>query len=383
MTAVALAMAVPALAQTPAAPPPATTPAAAPAAPAPNYNVQYAGLFDGYYLWQFNDPKGPGLLPGRFYDFRHNAPTLALGELNVFKVPKPGGFGYKTTLGSGDIATINGGGGIEARFQSLMQAYGQYSLGTNGAGIDFGKFYTPIGYEVTESNGNFNETHSVPFAFIPFYHFGVRAYTPSYNGLVLTGYIVQAIYNTSTAGVQNDSKTASFVGNGIWTDPKGKWVVGESLAFGENKFNLVSGNPSGGPKNNTTVSDTDITYNLNPKQIVGFNYTYAKTDPKSNTMGITKATFNGWAGYYKQILGPKTDFALRYSGGTLNPSGGTNFKPWEATATYELHPTSALTWRAEYQHSGANNPAFVDSNDTVTKNSQDTLELAGLFTFSG
>jgi len=372
--------AVPAFAQAPAAP-------AAPATPPPNYNVQTNGLFDGYYLYQFTNPKGgaPFLTGPRFYDVRHNTPELALGELNVWKNAPPAGFGFKATLGAGDIADINGtdfnvtGVTLEGRFKSALQAYGTYAF-AGGGGIDFGKFYTPIGYEVTESNGNFNETHSIPFSIIPFYHFGVRAYTPSFQGWVFTGYVVQAVYNTASAGVENDSKTASFVGNAIWTDPKSKWVVGESVGFGKNKFNLVNGiDPT---KNQVTVSDTDVTYNLDPAKTIGANYTYAQTKP-DNTSDSAKATFTAWAAYYKQVLTPKTDCAFRYSGGNFKDDapGYQVPKPWEVTATYEIHPASNFTTRFEYQHSGSNMPTYLDKNGAPTKKDQDTLEVAGIFTF--
>lgn len=385
--ALALAAVVPANAQAPAAPAAAPTP--------PPSKIQYSGLFDGYYNWDFNDPK-TNVMPGRFYDFRSNTPTLALGELNVFNTATPGNFAFKVTLGAGDIAEINGDGipgvssatsGNEGQFKALMQAYGTYGL-KNGAGIDFGKFYTPIGYEVTESNGNFNETHSVPFGIIPFYHFGVRAYTPSYNGFVLTGYVVNAVYNSVKAGVENDSGTASFVGNATWTDPKSKWVIGDSFGTGKNKYNLVLGDDA--TKNDIVVNDTDVTYNFNANNIGGLDYTYAQTKP-DNTFDSTKDTDNAWAVYYKHVLTPKTDVAFRYSGGNFKYEAGgpdvySNPKPWEATATYEVHPTTNFLWRLEYQHSNVNESdvvgGFTDSHGILDKSNQDVVELAGIFTFS-
>jgi len=354
-------------------------------ADAPNYKIQYNGLFDGYYLYQFNNPSG-ALISGRVYDVRHNTPTLALGELNVFKNAAPGSFGFKTTLGAGDIADINGaefatGPTQEGRFKSLMQAYGTYAFAGAGGGIDFGKFYTPFGYELTESNLNFNESHSVPFNYIPFYNMGIRAYTPSYHGLVLTGFVVRSVYNTTTAGVQDDNKQLGFMGNVTWTDPAGKWIVAESFGFDKDKFNLASGNPTGGPNNKVTVSDTDLTFNLTPKQIIAADYTYAKTDPEANALGVVKATDTGWAVYYKQVMTPKSDFALRYSGGKQEVAGSTSVKPWEATATYEMHPASNFTTRLEYRHDESNVASFPDSNSVATKKNQDTLEVAGIFNF--
>lgn len=389
--ALALGAAIPALAD-------------APAAAAPTPLVSYSGLFDGYWAFQFNNPKDTNLITAggatRYYDTRHNTPTLALGELNAWHTAAPGGLGFKVTLGAGDIAEINGFGGAaggssttkpsfggassthEGQFKSLMQAYGTYA-GKSGWGIDFGKFYTPIGYEVTESNGNMNETHSVPFATIPFYHTGIRAYTPSMKGLVLTGYVVQAVYNTATAGVENDAKTASFVGSAFWTDPKGKWVIGDSFGFGKNKFNLTLAGTDP-TKNKITVNDTDITYNFDPTNIGGLDYTYAQTKPDNNSDSF-KATDNSWAAYYKHILNPTSDVAVRYSGGEFkNDAPGFNkIKPWEATITYEKHPATNFLYRVEYQHSGANQDFFLDKDSLTTKKSQDVLEVAGIFSFSG
>ncbi|MGO8673295.1 MAG: outer membrane beta-barrel protein [Capsulimonadaceae bacterium] len=411
---------VPAFAQTTAAPAPAAPAAPAPAAPAsppPNYNTQYTAFFDGYYAYQFNNPKtdstyytgepgttyAPASVPGtlgngvvRAYDDRQNAPTLALGEVNIFQTPKPGGIGYKTTLGAGDVADVNAAGAPgnpapetgEGRFKNVLQAYGTWLFGSSGAGLDFGKFYTPIGYEVTESNGNMNETHSIPFEMIPFYHFGVRAYTPSYNGLVLTGYVVQAVYNSSEAGVQNDTNTPSFVGNITWTDPKGKWVGVYSLGVGLNKYNLgLAGyDPT---ENGVAVSDLDLTYNIDANHTIGFDGTSAATVPKSEPAAQTDsadATDTGLALYYKQILTPKTDFALRYSDGTFKESSfdstsSTSLTAWEATGTYEYHETSNVTTRFEYQHANANHPEFADDNDILSKKSQDVVEVAELVSF--
>ena len=370
--ALALAAAIPAGADAPAAAP----------------KVQYSGIFDGYYAYQFNNPK-TNLLGFRNYDFRHNTPTLALGELNVFMAPTPEKVTFKATLGAGDIAETNGGGGYgasasathEGQFKSLMQAYVTYTA-KSGAGVDFGKFYTPIGYELTESNLNFNETHSVPFAIIPFYHFGVRAYTPSMKGVVLTGYVVNSVYNTPVSGVENDAKTASFVGSAFWTDPKGKWIIGDSFGFGKNKFNLSGGiDPT---KNSVTVNDTDVTYNFDASNIGGLDYTYAQTKPDSGSAN-PKVTDNAWAIYFKHILTPKSDFALRYSGGEfkVDTPGATRTKPWEATATYEVHPSSNFLYRLEYQHSGSNVGTFASSSGAFDKKSQDIVEVAGVFSFAG
>jgi hypothetical protein len=364
-------------------------------ADAPNYNIQTSGLIDGYYQYQFNNPK-TGLITGRIYDFRSNTPTLSLAELNVFKNPKPGNFGFKATLGAGDTADINAAAvagqpasaTYEGRYKNFLQAYGTYSFGSNGSGIDFGKFYTPFGYEVTEANANFNYSHSLPYALLPFYHAGARIYSQNVDGFTGTVYIVRALYDTETAGVGSDVKSPSYVGSINYTDPKGKFVVVETLGGGKDKFNLVAGDTStnvggDGIENKALVSDTDFTYNLDASHIVGLNYTYASTKPDVKGAGSENVTGQGYAAYYKDQLNAKDAVALRYSTDSIKEDTvSQTARPWEATATYEIKATSNFTTRFEYRHDGSNvADTFVDSHGNTTKKDQDTVTVAGFFTF--
>ncbi|BDI32339.1 hypothetical protein CCAX7_43900 [Capsulimonas corticalis] len=396
----------PSMAQTPpTAPPPApgttapspeqapsgtATPTPAAPTPAPNYDIQYNGLVDGYFQYQFNNPKDATTLTGRTYDVRHLTPALALAELNVFKNAKPGGFGFKTTLIAGDTADINHGGlGVggtgEGRFKNVQQAYGTYAFAGAGGGIDFGKFYTPFGYEVTESNANYNYSRSDVFALLPFYHFGVRAYTPSIHGLTLTGYVVSTLNDTATAGVQDNNKEPAYIVSLNYADPAGKYSIIESAGFGNDK--------PAGVTTKTVLSDTDFTYNISAATLVGLNYFYEKYNPDGDNNDQTN---NGYAVYFKQTLTPKTAFALRYSGfeqkqdipgqliqdaAATTPATTTTFRPWEITATYEYKAAANFLTRYEYRHDHANQNVFEDSDGNTTKKEQDTFSVSGVFTF--
>ena len=138
--------------------PPATAPAPTPAAPAAAPRLTYSGLFDMYYQYQFNNPKNlfNSDLGTPNYDRRNNTPALSLAELNLaYAPPTDGGVGGKATLITGDTADINHGvfdsgdsSTNEGRFKNIQQLYVTY-LWKQGYGVDFGKFYTPFGYEVT------------------------------------------------------------------------------------------------------------------------------------------------------------------------------------------------------------------------------------------
>jgi hypothetical protein len=374
----------------PAAPPtpPGTTAGTAPAAPPatqpPNYGIQYNGLIDGYYLFNFRNPKDSGGNPsaGHYYDIRHNSPALSLAELNVFKNAKPNGFGFKATLTVGDTADINHYGvGIstgEARFKAVQQLYGTYALGADGAGVDFGKFYTPFGYEVVEANGNYNYSRSLPFGLVPTYHAGARIYTPvpGVAGLTATFYLVNAIFNTANAGVQDDNKKPGYAGQLNYTDPKGKFVLISELALGKDKISVPFDGTTG-PDAKVTLNDNNFTYNFNANMLAGLDYVYREIKRD----GLPKQKTNGYAVYYRQALTPKTAAALRFSGYNDKTDGSDSAKPYEITATYELKPAANFTTRLEFRHDHSNQDMFLDKDSNLTKRDQDTLEIGGMFTF--
>jgi hypothetical protein len=378
----------------PAAPPtpPGTTagtaPAAPPATPPPNYGIQYNGLIDGYYLFNFNNPKDVSAGGGHYYDVRHNSPALSLAELNVFQNAKPQGIGFKATLITGDTADLNhydfqgaSRGLGEARYKNVQQLYGTYSFSADGAGVDFGKFYTPFGYEVVEANGNYNYSRSLPFAIVPTYHAGARIYTPvpGLAALTATLYVVNGIFNTPTLGVANDSKRPGFIGQLNYTDPKGKFTLISELGLGKQKFGGTVDIP--GPDTKVTLNDNNFTYNFNANMLAGLDYVYSELKPSTGG----KATTNGYAVYYRQALTPKTAYALRFSGYDAKNDdgmGGINhFRPSEITGTYEIKPAANFTTRFEYRHDTSNTPFFLDKDSNPTKKNQDTVEIGGIFTF--
>ncbi len=379
----------PGTATAPAAPAPA-----APAAPPPNYKLQYNGLIDGYYLFNFRNPKNISYGGGPpFYDTRHNSPALSLAELNVFANAAPGKFGYKATFMTGDTADLNHGAAVvngvlvhndlgEGRYKNVQQLYGTYSFSADGAGIDVGKFYTPFGYEVTESNGNYNYSRSTAYNLLPFYHAGARIYTPvpGLAALTATFYLVNGIFNTATLGVQNDSKRPGYIGQLNYTDPKGKFTLISELGLGSQKFTEADTQET-----KVTLNDNNFTYNINANQLVGLDYEYGQ-----NKVSGAKTTNNGYAVYYRQAFTAKTAAALRFSGYDSKFDDGmgntTHTRPYDITATYEIKPVANFLTRLEYRHDHNNTNTFYSGSDDVvsgpTKKDQDTISLSGVFTFS-
>ena len=388
--------------QPPAAPTPpgsiaapgAPAPAAPAATPPPNYKLQYNGLIDGYYLFNFHNPKNISIGGGEtYYDTRHNSPALSLAELNVFQNAAPKSFGYKATFMTGDTADINhfgvGSSLGEARYKNVQQLYGTYAFGADGSGVDFGKFYTPFGYEVTESNGNYNYSRSTAYAYVPFYHAGARIYAPvpGLAALTATFYLVNGVYNTPTMGVQNDSKRPGYMGQLNYTDPKGKFTLISELGLDKQKDPLALGTGIG---TKVVVNDNNFTYNFNANQLAGLDYVYRKLTPDNGG----KETVNAYAVYFRQALTPKTAVALRFSGaqdkfegGSVISADGTT-RPYDITATYEIKPVANFLTRIEYRHDHINfgsgtaaDIGFFGGNSKKDRSDQDTISLSGVFTF--
>ena len=401
--------------------PAATAPAPAPvttaptaAAPAAAANkVTYTGLIDIYYQFQFANPKHlpQNNLGVPLYDVRHNQPTLSLAELNVAKAANPNQFGFKATLIAGDTADLNHGGlGVdsstdqEARFKNIQQLYATYGL-KGGAGIDFGKFYTPFGYEVTESNANYNYSRSIVFTeLLPFYHTGFRAYTPSYKGFVLTGYIVNSLNDTANEGVHDDNGDKAFLGQINYTAPSGKFVAIENIGYSRDKnvgnyFTAGVSNSGVYDSDKTTLSDTDFTYNVDANDVIGLNYVYRLDAGNYNGIPINEDAIglhpqaasgdphvatvsNGYAVYLRRQLNPKNAVAFRYSGLTQSFSGN-HLRLYDITGTYEIKSSSQFLTRFEYVHDNANQDFFVggNGNDGFDKKDQDTISASEVFTF--
>jgi hypothetical protein len=82
-------------------------------------------------------------------------------------------------------------------YKHIQQAYVSVLAGSR-LQLDAGKFVTPLGAEVIESQDNWNYSRSVLFGYaIPFYHVGLRATLPAGDKLSFAGYLVNGWNNSS------------------------------------------------------------------------------------------------------------------------------------------------------------------------------------------
>jgi len=332
----------------------------------------YSGLIDGYYLYDGNFPqgKGTGYTTGEEYDERASTPTIALAELNISKAPPAtGGLGFKTTLITGDTAQFNVGNSTqEARYEDVQQLYLTYTV-KSGIGADIGKFYTPFGYEVVESNANYNYSRSYIFSLLlPVYNSGIRVYTPSYKGLVATGYIVKAVLN-DYEGVYDLNKSYGFIGQLNYTAPSGKFDLVETYGG--------SHDGAEGSEIADLLSDTDITVTPDAVNTFGFNYTNLQEAAVGYSGSIA---FNGFAGYYRrQITAP---YAVAFRAEKIFDYGYPQPQSLDSlTLTLEDKTSKSLLTRLEFRHDDDSSPSFLTGGAHHYISTENTISLSGVYTF--
>ena len=240
----------------------AAPPAGQPPEPPPPPPIEVTGFVDAYYTYNFNrvDP----LL--RSFDVQHNTFSLSLAELAFAKaVNADHRVGFRVDLDFGKTADLVAAFEPEENgreiYKHIQQAYLSVLAGEK-LQLDVGKFVTPIGAEVIESQDNWNYSRSVLFGYaIPFYHVGVRATLPVSDQLTLAGYVVNGWNNGSEV---NGDKTFAF-GATVKPSSRVTWIG-----------NVMAGKETAGSDDTRVLFDTTLTLGLTDKLSVMGNFDYGK-----------------------------------------------------------------------------------------------------------
>jgi hypothetical protein len=345
MTSLTLA-AVPALAQTPA--------------PSPEPpKVDVAGFVDVYYGYGFNEID-PAF---RTFDVQHNTFSLSLAEVAFSKaVTSDSRVGFRADLDFGKTADLVAAFEPESDgkeiYKHIQQAY--VSVLTGKVQWDVGKFVTPIGAEVIESQDNWNYTRSILFGYaIPFYHTGVRATISASPKLTLGAQVVNGWNNTSET---NDDKT---VGLSATLKPNdtltwiGNYMLGKELPGADTRH----------------LFDTTVTLAASPKLSLMANFDYGKEGDVKwwGVAGYAKVQARAdWAvvGRYEYVDDTEGGFMLLDSTGQ------------SVTVTSDHLVAGGLKMRLEYRTDFADDPVFP-KDDGTTKKSQTSLTLGLVYVFGG
>jgi hypothetical protein len=334
---------------------PAPTPAPEPA-PA---KIDVGGYVDVYYGYNFNETD-PLL---RSFDVQHNTFSLSAAEVNFAKVPTADSpVGFRTDLFFGKAADLTAAfepadDGKEV-MKHLQQAY--VSVLTGKVQWDVGKYVTPIGAEVIESQDNWNYTRSILFGYaIPFYHLGVRASVPLTDKVTLGAYLTNGWNNATEL---NGDKT---VGLGVTLKPTGSvtWIA-----------NYMGGKEA--PELDTRhLFDTTLSFGATSRLSLMANFDYGAEGDVS---------WWGVAGYAKFQARPTWSLVGRYeylddTEGGFMTIGDTAHS---FTVTSDHLIAGALRARLEYRLDLTDGEYFEKDDGSLT-DSQSTLTVGLVYTFGG
>jgi hypothetical protein len=359
---------------------PAATAAPAPAAPAPKWYdvVTVSGLVDAYYSYNGNGYRGLQDNIGLGFAPDSNEFSAALVELNIEKKPTaehPSGF-YIGLMGGTTAYLVDQLGDKLAYSGLFRQVYGSLLLSPN-LQVDIGKYMTPCGAEVMESNGNWNYTRSLLYNYAePVLHVGARATYTASESLSAQLHVVNGWNN-----VVNH------------TSGKG---VGVQVAYAPVKplpivLNYMTTSESSGANGTGTLTnigqrtmlDVVATYNLS--DALAF---MASFDSGSQSNGVAAGKAASWSGMalygkYSGALPVLSAIAFRFEsyndpdGFTTAFAGGQTLT--EATITLEKAIDAALL-RLDIRQDSSNKNSFTVAG-AANSQSQLTATLGAVFAF--
>lgn len=350
--------------------------------------VTLTGLVDAYYGYNANHPSlGIGHVGNTAtepFQFTNGQFSLNMLELQLDKpVDKTSPLGFRVALGFGQaINAVNNTsyeviGTAKANApvaQYLKEGYMSYMapLG-KGLQIDAGKFVTPAGAEVIETNQNWNYSRSLLFTYaIPYYHFGARAKYTFNDKWSVTGYVTNGWNNVVST---NTGKT--FGPSITWNATK-KITITENYLAGPRD---IFGTGDNGAWNH--LSDTVITYNPTAKLslMANLDYDYQSEFGTAMTPSNKGADFTGIAAYAKYALTPNVAVAGRFEylndhdglATFITSANGQHVN--EFTGTLERKLAGHLISRLEFRHDDSNKNFFQKNNTYNAVKGQTTVDV--------
>jgi hypothetical protein len=317
--------------------------------------MDFSFYYDGYVNGSYNHPDS-GYNQYRNFDIGTDTIRTNLGKVTIDRGPAPVGFHLDVGFGQ-TINWISSTDRAPQEFKYFEQAYVAFKpKAFKGVQIDFGKFLTAAGAELTESNLNFNYSRSLLFAWAaPYYHFGGRMSIPI--GKFTGGF--QVVQGWNNVYDNNSGKTFGFTGSYAWKKVTwtGVYYVGpEKTKTNEGVRHLI---------------DSTVAVNATDKLSYYFSVDYGR----EKLLDASTATWVGMGGAMRYAFTPKIAFATRaewfsdYDGYMT----GTKQSMEEITLTGEYKLNRFLMGRLEFRNDWSDKPVFEKGSGTTK--SQPTILL--------
>jgi len=337
------------------------------AAPTFLQSIQVTGFVDTYYTWNFNQSSPETL---RNFDITHNSFSLNYAEIAVAKVPtEQSRAGFRLDFGAGDTANLVNAfepGGTDF-LKYVQQAYVSV-LAPVGKGltIDFGKFVTPAGAEVIESEDNYNYSRGLLFALAgPYYHAGARVGYTVNDKVTLTGYLVNG-WND----VKDNNKAKSVIGS-LTVKPTGKATVIANYIVGNEQADDADGSGV------RSLFDLVATYTATDKVSVLGNFDYGHDKIAGDGVDWYGVAFG-----LKYQATPTFAFSPRYEvfKDADGFATGTAQTVQEITLTGEYKIPAGFIARFEFRNDFSDEHFFANDHNELKK-TQPTFAIGLIYAF--
>lgn len=324
--------------------------------------VNVSGYVDTYYNLNFNHPLSD-LTQVQNFTVTANRMSLNSATLTLSRDPGPVGFRIDAGLGrTYDVFHLTEPSRADWS-KHLLNAYVAFKPASwKGVQIDFGKFVTAAGAEVTESHLNWNYTRSLLFTNGPFYHVGFRATLPVNKEFTAGAQLVNGWNNLRD---NNDGKTLGLTG--LYTKGKVTWA---------NVYYT-------GPENTDTnrgwrnFYDTALIVNANDKTSMYVNFDYGRNKapdgPAAEFLGIAGAM--RYALTNRFAIAPRIEW-YRDADGFITGRQQT-LREFTMTGEAKLH--SNVIARAEFRTDWSNQAIFERGAVPFAYKRQNTLVFAMMF----
>jgi hypothetical protein len=324
-------------------------------------NIKMSGLVDAYYSHNFNNPAS-GYNTLRNFEVKSRQFALNMAEFSLYQDADP--IGFRLDLGYGrawDVfhATDPGDRTIVRLFP---QAYVSLKpKGWGGFQLDFGKFYTSVGAELTENNYTWHYGRGYMYTNGPYYHMGARITKPLGETFTVGFQLVNGWNNVED---NNSQKTMGFTA--AWT-PKNKkisWLFNSYVGIEKNGPQMGAAYNPNNNKGWRQIYDSVLNFSPTDWWTGYFDY-YHGHEAQAYVNGGPAADWDAF-GVSSQFGKGHNFVAFRYEYYADHqgfPTGyGSELNLQEFTATYTHKWTQGLKMLIEYRRDWSDQPFFERGN---------------------
>ena len=348
--------------------------------------IAISGFLDTSYTWSSNHPKDPRNISGRYFDKDYNKVVFNYLHLAVEKPEKDWGVGFKL---SGDFgrggellreATLWGKTLRPEPSAELREAFLTTTIPLGeGIGIKGGLFVTPLGTEILNAPGAYNENISRSFAFnygVPLRHLGMLFSYPFHKTFTATTGIVTGWDNPR----DNNSAPSGLFGVN-WT-PSDTFGLASNLILGPEQTHNTH-NMRVTWSNVATVKPMDPLTLFLEYTLGGESNVSTPTDTRDAYWHALAAIASwGWTDRFTTALRGEifidSDAARTFGLASINPAPNLTLGELTLTGSYKF--TKMLIGRAEVRQDWANRGVFKKGSSGADSN-QTTIGLQLLYTF--